>query len=423
MTTFKAFLRGLDAIPAENHTFRYVSLFSGAGIGDYGLSLAGGKCIAACEIDPQRREVHKSNIGAPLWGNLRTDKSLLIDAIIKQCPDLLFATPPCQSFSTANSRRGNIEDPDHPTRDDRNRLFFEALEVARAVRPKVVAFENVPNFLKRKIRSHDGTLVGRVEEFLRASLSDYVGWCEVVCFSKLGVPQRRKRSLAIFIRNDCVTSELSQFPFPNTWPGKLSRAPRTLIDAIDGLKSLDGKGADSSACPKDSLHQVPTYSDLHYKWIADIPAGSGKSAWENACESCGDDTTAMFTVKCVACGANMYNRPHMPSGKGIRPIKGFKTSYKRMAIAELAPTITTASGHFSSDLKLHPTENRVLSARECAVLQTIPNTFIWPKAQQFRKGYLFREMIGEAVPPLVTYRLGLAVAQVIGTVKPTSKAV
>lgn len=423
MTTYKAFIAGKLQKFDDTHAFTYVSLFSGAGLGDYGLKLAGGKCIGACEIDPQRREVHKANIGAPTWGNLRTEKEQLIASLGRKRPDLLIATPPCQSFSTANSRRGNLEDPEHATRDDRNNLFFEALDVARALRPKVVVFENVPNFLKRKIRSHDGKLVGRVEDFLRASLGEYIGWCNVVCFSELGTPQRRKRSVAVFVRSDCLAADASHFPSPASWAGKLSKIPQTIGAALKGLPALDGNSLGSAVCPKDILHQVPVYSELHYQWISDIPSGSGQSAWENACRTCGDASTPMFSVVCVACGSNMYNRPHVPTTRNkIRPIKGFKTSYKRMPADELAPTVTTASSHFSSDLKLHPTENRVLSARECAILQTVPYSFVWPKAQQFKKGYLVREMIGEAVPPLVTYRLGLEVAGLLRKARSNEKA-
>ncbi|WP_334016676.1 DNA cytosine methyltransferase [Burkholderia gladioli] len=414
MNTFKRFIAGRNQTAATEQTFTFVSLFSGAGIGDYGLTLAGGECLAACEIDPNRSAVHSENIGAPIWGNIRTEKTSLIATVRNHDVDLLLATPPCQSFSTANSRRGLLEDPEHATRDDRNHLFFEALEVARALRPKIVVFENVPNFLKRKIRSTDGKIVGRVEEFLRASLTEYVGWCDTLCFSDLDVPQRRKRSIAIFARRDILGTNSIKNLEPKFWPGALTRKAKTIEQALDGIEPLDAHSEETAATRRDFLHQVPVYSALHYQWISSIPPGSGQSAWENPCEYCGEKSTPVFKVICCNCGGYMYNRPHVPiPGGRIRAIKGFKTSYKRMPSDELAPTITTASGHFSSDLKLHPTENRVLSARECALIQTIPYSFQWPAAQRYKKGYLMREMIGEAVPPLVTYRLGLAVARFI----------
>lgn len=105
----------------------------------------------------------------------------------------------------------------------------------------------------------------------------------------------------------------------------------------------------------------------------------------------------------------------LDNGK-IRPIKGFKTSYKRMMPNALAPTVTTSSGTFSSDNKIHPSENRVLSPRECARLQTIPDAFVWPNEIIYKKAHLTREMIGEAVPPIVTFRLGLTISKLLKVV-------
>lgn len=394
--------------------FNFVSLFSGAGFGDYGLTLSGGHCLAASEIDPNRAAVHKSNINAPVWGNIRTEKVQLIDSLKGIEVDLLIATPPCQSFSTANAKRGLREDPEHADRDSRNHLFFEALCVARAIKPKIVFFENVPNFLERKIKTENGKFTGRVKEFISASLNEYVEWSGTVCFSNLGIPQRRKRSIAIFIRRDLLIEGSHMFPesmAPLKWPFFPKELPKTILDALDDLPPLDSCDFSSAVCTSDVLHQVPIVSCTHYSWISNIPSGSNKSAWGNGCLKCGHDVE-MESITCGECGSILFNRPHMVEKDGsVRLIKGFKTSYKRMPANDIAPTITTASGSFSSDLKLHPTQNRVLSVRECARLQAIPDSFIWPAAFQDKKGHNFREMIGEAVPPIITYRLGKAISK------------
>jgi len=395
-------------------SFNFVSLFSGAGFGDYGFTLAGGRCHAANEIDPNRAAVHKANIKAPIWGNIRTEKDKLIEYIVGTEIDLLAATPPCQSFSTANAKRGSREDPEHADRDSRNHLFFEALNVARAIKPKVVFFENVPNFLERKIKSTNGKHTGKVKEFISASLSEYVEWSGVLCLSTLGIPQRRKRSIAIFVRKDILPENNAIFPkclTPSEWPAFPKELPKTILEALSDLPLLDSNSADNAISPNDMLHQVPVASSKHYSWISSIPSGSNKSAWENPCLDCGHNVEEGL-IKCGRCGSILLNRPHMVEDNGkVRLIKGFKTSYKRMPANEIAPTITTASGSFSSDLKLHPTQNRVLSVRECAWLQAIPDSFIWPTSLHDRKGHNFREMVGEAVPPMITYRLGKAISQ------------
>ena len=409
---YKNFIDG-NLTPLHTTQFTFISLFSGAGIGDFGLKLAGGKCLAACEIDKQRQNVHFKNLNTPIFGNIREEKDALIASLNGEIPDLLIATPPCQSFSTANARRGLREDPDHATRDERNHLFFEALYIAKKIKPKFVIFENVPNFLERKIRSMDGKLTGRVEEFIRASLMEYIGWSGVICFSKLGVPQKRRRSLAIFVRNDCVKNIDSPLirVNPNTWSLEVINAPKNILEALADLEPLDSVSIEYTQSSKDCLHQIPVSDPVRYKWISDIEPNSGRSAWENKCYFCGDNNTPIFTIDCIKCGKKIINRPHIEENGVIRSIKGFKTSYKRISPLELAPTITTNTNSFSSDSKIHPNQNRVLSVREVALLQSIPYSFKWPKEQFFKTKHLVREMVGEAVPPLVTYQLGLFISK------------
>lgn len=408
--SFESFMSG--EVP-ECRRFTFLSLFSGAGVGDFGLVKAGGQCLAACEVDPHRQSVHSHNIGAPIWGDITTHREEIISEFVSQQVDILVATPPCQGFSTANGGRGKRTA--HSTNDSRNNLFFEALEVASAISPKIVIFENVPNFLERVVVSRDGK-VGRIREFLSQSLDNYQAHMQVECLSKAGVPQRRKRALCIFVRRDLIKDQSRWQASLNMdkWGGELVGSPRTVKDALQGLPPLDGRNsAGLSEDPGDPMHCVPEYQDRHYLWISSIPTDSGKSAWDNACPHCKDANTPWGEVHCRACGALNFTRPHVVGEDGVRPIRGFRTSYRRVRPDELAPTITTSSGHFSSDLKLHYAQNRVFSPRECAILQTIPNTFEWPEGQVFKKRYLIREMIGEAVPTLAMYRLGVTLAEFI----------
>ncbi len=393
-------------------SFTFVSLFSGAGIGDYGLKLAGGKCLAACEIDAKRRLTHTHNIKAPIFGDIRAEKNALISALKGMSVDLLIATPPCQSFSSANAKRGKINDASSANSDPRNHLFFQAITVINAIRPRVVIFENVPNFLGRSIYSECGTVKGTVSEFMDACLGDYVSWKSSVCFSEAGIPQYRKRAIAIYVLRDIIPHHSKSFDLackdliPENWIAKFTGAPATLIDAISSFPVLDGK-SETLATSNDILHSCPTYSKTHYSWIRNIPKMSGKSAWENKCTTCGNNDTPPLEIDCIQCGSKILTRPHISEKNGnIRAIKGFKSSYRRMNPFDKAPTITTSSGHFSSDIKLHPTQNRVLSARECAALQTIPASFKWPEEVLYKKGYIVREMIGEAIPPAITFRFG-----------------
>ncbi|MBD8642743.1 DNA cytosine methyltransferase [Stenotrophomonas sp. CFBP 13724] len=173
-----------------------------AGIGDYGLKLAGGRCLGACEIDPHRRAVHEANIAAErLWGDIREDAPAIAAHFASSAVDLVMLTPPCQSFSTANARRGNRELPDDADKDHRNGLFFVGLDVVKAIRPKVVVFENVPNFLERLVRDPSSGKVGKIQDLIELHLEDYVGITLVTCFSKPCPPRSRSAPPTVLRRS------------------------------------------------------------------------------------------------------------------------------------------------------------------------------------------------------------------------------
>ena len=411
--SFESFMQG--TAPA-GVPFSFLSLFSGAGVGDYGLRLAGGRCLSGCEIEPHRRAVHKQNFDCPVWGDVREDGDDIIEMHRLHQVDLLVATPPCQGFSSANSRRGKRAHHHASQADSRNDLFVEIIRIAAAVKPKVILIENVPNFLDKVVAGPNDGRLAKIRDLISEGLQDYIEYTQVVCFSRAGVPQRRKRAVCIYVHRAVLRSNKnweSALHIDN-WLGALEGTPISIKDALKDVRPLDGcvisgRSNDMS----DPLHCVPTHAPRHYSWISSIPPGSGLSAWENGCNNCGDTQTELGVIRCCACGAVIESRPHVVEDGIARSIRGFRTSYRRAKPTEISPTVTTASGRFSSDLKLHFSENRVLSPRECAILQTVPHSFVWPAEQYFKAKHLIREMIGEAVPSLVSYRLGLTIANLL----------
>lgn len=399
--------------------FNFISLFSSAGIADYGLKIAGGKCLAACEIDPNRREVHKSNFDCPIFNDITKDKEKIIDLLKSENIDLLIATPPCQSFSTANSARGKLHDYRYAQKDIRNTLFLDALFIAQSLKPKFIIFENVPNFLERVIKDNNTGVIDKISNIIDEKLAEYSGWKGCLCLSHFSIPQSRKRSLLIYIRKDILqTYNIDKEKLnPLLWENTIVGCPRNLLELFEKLSPLDSQREDTSFCPNDNLHIVPILKPHHYTWVKSIPPYSGKSAWENDCPVC-NKSVIYGEIYCPHCNSPLVNRPHIRKEDGsIRAIRGFKTSYRRMSASGLASTITTNSSAFSSDIKLHPVQNRVLSVRECALIQTIPYSFYWPKSQFIRKAHRIREMIGEAVPCLVTYQIGNVIASILSKMK------
>ena len=406
---------------------KFISLFSGAGVGDIGFETAGFKCLAAVERDPMRAATFGMNIpDVEIFQDIR-DKDNTFKQLRKfkdDDIDLLTATPPCQSFSTANPKRGRFDSPCIAKKDERNSLFFYCLAIIKELKPKIVVIENVPGFPSRKVKSPDGKLIGSVGDFIDASLRDYAGFQSVECMSDFGIPQRRKRSMALFCRMDLLekTHEWrtgAHWVIPRNWKVPvLGNGYRTLtsLEALKRFRPLDGSCKESATDPDDPLHRVPFYDSIRYSWIAGIPPESGRSAYENdRCPTCGKSGVPRKTMHCVFCSSLMTNRPHVFEGDGTaRFIKGFATSYRRMHPHQPASTVTTSSSHFGSDLKIHPTQNRVLSVRECAYLQTVPDDFDWSYALNSKNLYQIRKMIGEAIPTLFSYRLGRKIDKFLG---------
>lgn len=384
------------------------------------------------ELDERRLEVcvlnHPGAHGVPgdlreTWEHVVVDYHLRLDdegvSVEDRSPSLLAACPPCQGMSSARSGLGKGHDPDAGSRDERNLLVMTVAAVARALRPKLLVVENVPQFLTRKVRHP------RTDEAVSASRllvdeleGDYRAFPILTDLADYGVPQTRRRSFLTFVRGDLsgildVLDEHDRTPYPTPThtPDYGGEPPVTLRRALKhlGLPSLDaGDESTAAADGYEGLHEVPVWKDRRYPMVNAIPPYSGKSAWENeACEECGPVSVKTEDVTCPECGSPLL-RPVVEEADGtVRFVKGFRTSsYRRMPPDAPTATITTASGHVGSDLTIHPWENRLLSTLECARLQTIPEEFEWSCARDLWGHTNVREMIGEAVPPRFTEKHG-----------------
>ena len=134
---------------------------------------------------------------------------------------------------------------------------------------------------------------------------------------------------------------------------------------------------------------------------------------------CGKEEVELNEAYCNFCGEPLLNRPHVRESNGsYRLIKGFHSSYRRMPADVPARTITTNSSHMGSDFKIHPWENRVLSMRECAELQTVPRFYDWSPAIENDRKYVIRQVVGEALPPWFTYQHGLVLKKLLNSKRP-----
>ncbi len=409
---------------------RAVSLFSNCGAGDIGYAGAGFQFEIMAELDPRRLQVallnHRSASGVP--GDLRSTWTEVVrhyqKSVGEQPPALLAACPPCQGMSSIRSGRGRASDPDAGTQDGRNLLVEVIADTARELRPRIVVVENVPAFFVRKVRHPRTRRAVSAAWLLRRRLqNDYACFPFLADLAEYGVPQTRKRAFLTFVRRGdeglqrLVDEDAAPYPRPTRSTGHPRRKPVTLRQALTelGASPLDAASPHAASDANDPLHSVPVWDEDRYAMVAAIPADSGGSAWETSrCRTCGPVQVSANCARCPKCDEPLL-RPVTKAKNGRwRLISGFRSSsYRRMYSDRPAATITTASGHVGSSFTIHPFENRLLSPRECAHLQTLPRSFRWGGALNEWGATNVRAMIGEAVPPLFTRLHGLVLNWVL----------
>jgi DNA (cytosine-5)-methyltransferase 1 len=324
----------------RSQPFTAVDLFCGCGGLTTGLKLAGFAVLGAVDLDELAVESYRENHPeVHVW---RSDVTRLKGAEIRRALgiaagdlDLLAGCPPCQGFSALRTMNGGRR-----VLDRQNDLIFEFLRVARALRPRTVMLENVPALAtNRRLREVVAALkrLGYWSEFRVLDAADY------------GVPQRRKRLILL-------GSIFGEVPFH---PPSSKR--RTVRDAIAGLP----RPRES----RDPLHKlVGNHSSAVRRLINRIPKNGGSRS----------EAGGAAVLEC-----------HKRSD-------GFNDVYGRMAWDDVSPTITTGCVNPSRGRFLHPRQNRAITIREAALLQTFPKNYV----VSLRGGkYGAARLIGNALPP------------------------
>ena len=393
-----------------------ISLFSNCGAGDVGFARAGFRFRVLAEIDERRLEVALRNHPAAsgVAGDLReTWPDVVVsyrEGFGSAQPTLLSACPPCQGMSTARGGLGHENDADAGTRDARNLLVEVIAYVAKEVEPRIVVVENVPAFLSRLVVDpHTGESISAAALLMRLLEGHYSAFPFLTDLADFGIPQRRVRAFLTFIRHDEPALKLLEraalVPYPCASDHLGSAAPRTLGAALAALdaRPLDARRPADARDDSNPMHAVPVWGDTRqYRMVAAIPPGG--RAWQNSqCEQCGEVDVGPEDAVCPVCTAPLLRPVVQVEDGSYRLVKGFRnSSYSRMSPDDPAATITTASGRVSSDLTIHPFENRLLSPLECAFLQTFPADFDWGAALTRWGPTFVRTIIGEAVPPRFT---------------------
>lgn len=405
-----------------------ISLFASGGIGDLALRGAGADILVANELLEDRAQTLQRNFPETfvMQGDIRKLEQEIVKETRKRLEgrilDVLFATPPCQGMS--KNGRGKLLQGVRmgikPKMDERNTLIINAVNIIKALKPRLVVFENVPEMQNTVIEDFDGGMIN-IMELVQRELKGYQGNFEVVEFADYGVPQRRQRLITVYSRDPKIIQLIIN---GNTLPPKTHSKDESIFtkkwvsvdEALKGVPPLDAKNEKSAKCETIPFHYVPVLDQDKYFWVSNTPPGKG--AFDNQCvnkdckfqgnithiarhDAKGINRSSKETpIRCLKCNS-LLPRPWVNKNGEYRLMSGFTSAYKRMRGDLPASALTSNLSYACSDQKIHPTQNRVLSLHEAFILHTVCDfDFVWEREDGKRlHDKSIREMIGESIPP------------------------
>ena len=337
----------------EKNPIQLLDFFCGAGGTTLGFAALNSiipafKLLGGCDINKISASTYAHNYGTPVINRDITELAYedgKLDELLDQIgydptlPTILIGCAPCQGFTSHRKKHWAEGD------DGRNTLILAFAEIVKKMDPDAIIMENVPEFLSNKYWKYFETAKQKYEQY------GYTVKQSIYNAASFGVPQERFRAVVVGMKHNFVLP--AGFLSPQQY--------RTVRDAIGDLRELLPGESD----PDDPMHVAIRHQKTTLDVIKQVPHNGG-------------------------------NRP-----AGVGPVcldrtKGFSDVYGRLSWDKPSITITAyarnpASGRFS-----HPEQDRVMTAREAATLQSFPKGF------EFLGGScdVFRQ-IGEAVPPLL----------------------
>ena len=378
----------------------FIDLFSGCGGFSLGMHRAEFKCVAAIDFNPEAITTFRANFPDMPEDRVRCEDLTkfrptdLVKIIGSEKVDVIAGGPPCQGFSTARQRDGANHGGRRLIRDDRRQLYLEFLRYVEFFQPRVFVMENVLGIQS----AAGGEYFTRVQH--EARLLGYRVVAQIADAFALGVPQKRRRQLIIGVRAD----------LPGFFPTVIAPAPRafpgtTLGPAIGDLPRVAcGDGAECSDYDLERrrghlLSWGKVARDYLFK-VAEVNRAKSLTAHRARPHSERDlrDFLLLHEGENSAQAMRRGVEFEFPYDKS-----SFQDRYTRQSRRTPCSTIVA---HLSKDglMFIHPTQNRSLTPREAARIQSFPDWFQFPVARthQFR-------IIGNAVPPLVAEAVGLEV--------------
>lgn len=383
-----------NSASASRHRPTAISLFAGAGGCSLGFGQAGYDVRFATDIDADAVESYRRNF--PQTPCVAADiRDLSAADILERIGlkrgelDILLGGPPCQGFSSAGAKSGD---------DPRNSLLAHYVRLLEGIRPKWFVMENVEGLLTNDGGSH---VRDAVAAFLEAGYSLNL---EKVYAQGYSIPQRRKRVLIV---GNCIGHDFV-FPQPVTrFSGSIFRKGEvTFACAVGDLPTAVQEAGESLPYrqpPQNELqaylrgevgsvtdHYAVALSEIQLERVRGLRPGQ---TMKDLPDHLQHDSFRRRAFRRVMDGTPVEKRGGAPSG------------LKRLFADEPSLTITSAATREF----VHPTEDRLLTLRECARLQTFPDSFEFTGSAASRI-----QQTGNAIPPMLARTIGEHIAREFG---------
>lgn len=385
--------------------FTHIDCFSGPGGICTGFHAAGFKTVVAIEYIKSCVETYSTN--HPEVHVIHSDiREVTEEQVLPYAPnggvDIVTSGMPCETFSTAGNTSRSFY-------DDRQFLFREGLRIAKMCNAKMILFENVPAITTKTVAKDSKRLIVDV---LKEELRDagYSNMLEIILdATNYGVPQKRNR---FFILATRIPNLVLSAPAPS------SNVKVTVRDALAGLANVI----------PNTNKEKRTYTKSTSEYVALM---RDNAFWKRGNEI-NNVVTYHMPMKHRACTIERFGLLHQGESlkdlferyqgeeretlqqRRVLPKKMFIKRNYRLINNEPSPTVTS----HCLDEFVHPDQDRALTVRECARLQSFPDSYDF-SGGPYLVPHIDRtvqdkyEQIGDAVPPLLAYAWGVQIAQIL----------
>lgn len=346
------------------NNMKVIDLFAGVGGMSLGFEQAGFEIVYANEYNESIANAYKKNHPGTVVDN-RDIKDIDFNEVFKPYTgkiDVVVGGPPCQGFSQKGKRIG--------LSDDRNFMFQQFLKVVKIVKPKFFVLENVPNILSSENGFFKDEIISTFKEL------GYDIKSKVLKAENFGVPQKRRR--AIFL------GKLGNLDFEIPEGNGETTSVKEALSDLPIFKS--GEGSDSQqyrSAPNNSFQKIMRKNSK----IVDNHFSTNHSK------------IALERLSCIKVGDTKEDLPKEHRTKSIH-----SGTWTRMNPDGFARTITTRFDTPSSGQFTLPDQDRCITVREAARLQSFPDSFIFAgtKSSQMLQ-------VGNAVPPMLANEIAKAI--------------